>query len=239
MREYMRKHFVRLGTTVIDQWAYEWENHVIPPHRYLGNMTRSEYLRYRVADLKSKSVLVMTHSFFYEFMKKWDHFSFATLLRDPVKRIISQFHFSKRTFERDKDAELNKWLDEKTSFEYNLQTAALCGAPSLELNEMHLEMAKANLHAFDFIGFVDRYELSIKLFNRIYSIKETEKLPWLNATTDELEIPEDLALVVQERGKYDIAYAQNLFRAKLAAFEMIDSQNPEVAPPTITFPTNY
>ena len=241
MRDYMRKHLVGLGTTVIDQWAYEWENHITPPHRYLGNITRSEYLRYRIANLRTKNALVMTHSFFYEFMKNWNSFSFATLLRDPVKRIISQFQFSKRTFERDKDAEMNKWLSDQSMFEYNLQTAALCGVPSLDINEMHLEKAKANLHYFDFIGFVDQFELSINLFNRIYSIGNNEKLPWLNATPEKNRIPDHLISDLRERCKYDlklIVYAQDLFKAKLAALEMIDSRDSEKAPKVLMRPNN-
>jgi hypothetical protein len=237
MREYIRHHFARLGTTVIDQWAYEWENHITPPHKYLGNFTRSEYLRFQLAGLRSKSILIMTHSFFYEFMKYWPSFSFATMLRDPVKRILSQFHFSKRTHAWEKNYAMNDWLNERTGFDYNLQTAALCGTPSLDINEMHLEKAKANLHFFDFIGFVDQYKLSINLFNKIYSVKGNDEFPWLNATQNTVAIPDSLTLALQERCKYDIelvGYAETLFKAKLAAWEMIASEDPEKGPSILT-----
>ena len=116
-----------------------------------------------------------------------------------------------------------------------MQTAALSGSPSLNITRSNLEQAKANLHYFDFIGIVDEFGTSLKLFNRIYGIKDVP--PRLNASPGTTKIPESLLKKIRERCYYDIElieYAQTLFKAKRAAFELIDAGDPTIAPKSIT-----
>jgi len=238
MRKYIREQLLMPGTILVDQWAYEWERSINPPNKILGNFTRGEYLRNLIAKKNNQdSIVILTHSFFYAFMKQWPSFSFATMLRNPVNRVISQFFFQKREFSFFKGSEFIQWLDSISSYEYNLQTAAFSGSPNLNITHSDLEQAKANLHYFDFIGLVEEYEASLKLFNRIYGINYEGTPPQENVNPELAEIPEILFNQIRERCNYDlelIEYAWILFKAKQAAFEMIDAGDPSVAPKSIT-----
>ena len=238
MRRYIREHLLTTEITLVDQWAYEWERTIKPANKLLGNFTRAEYLRNLSATKDSQeSIVILTHSFFYEFMKNWPAFSFATMLRDPVNRIISQFFFQKREFSFFTDSKFIKWLDSISSYEFNLQTAALSSSPNLKLARSDLENAKANLHFFDFIGLVDEYETSLKLFNRIYGINSNSTPPKLNVNPETPDVPAEVLKQIRERCTYDIElleYAQILFKAKQAAFEMIDAGDPSIPPKSIT-----
>jgi hypothetical protein len=240
LRQYIRDNLVTPLTTVIDQWAYSWESNVQPYDRLLGNVTRSEYLRYTVPK-ELGEIVVLTHSFFYEFMKSWTGFSFATMLRDPVKRAISQHDFQKRTFERFKDSDLNSWIGSMPTFEFNLQTAALCGAPALEIDRSHLERAKANLHYFDFFGFVDQYENALQLFNRVYEIDYDGPPPKINATPEPKEVPQSTLDLIRDRSRFDyelLEYARRIYKTKIAALEMIVAGTQESMPPSLRNDSN-
>jgi hypothetical protein len=236
-RKHITDHLVGPETTLVDQWAHAWEWAVTGRDRGLGNLVRSEYLRGLSRGWRSgEHVVVLTHSFFYAFMTRWSGFSFATLLRDPVKRVLSQFNFQKRTFAPCRDDELSSWLDAASSFELNMQTAALCGAPGPVLTPAHLEMAQANLHHFDFIGLVDDYERSLALFDRTFGVPVRSPAPRLNASPEAADAPVELAERVRERCRLDlqlVEYARRLYLAKLAALEMIEAGDPEILPPTI------
>jgi hypothetical protein len=237
MRQYIVDHLVTPETRLVDQWAYEWERRISPPDRVLGNVTRAEYLRFQaVPPEHSGPVVILTHCFFYEQMKRWPGFSFATLLRDPVERAVSQFYFQRRVFEHFQESDLRAWLDGLPSFELNMQTAAFCGAPDLAVSRVHLEMAKANLHAFDFVGFVDDYPESLRLFDRIYGVAAGAATPELNATPYRPRLAPEVRELLAERCALDrelLDYARRLFRAKRAALEMIDAGDPALAPPSL------
>ena len=236
-RKHITDHLVTPRTVLIDQWAHGWEWRVTGNDRGLGNLARAEYLRYRSREWSGdEHVVVLTHSFFYAFMTRWPGFSFATLLRDPVKRVLSQFHYQKRTFERNRGDELTAWLDAVSSFEFNMQTAALCGAPATDLTPAHLEMAKVNLHHFDFLGFVDDYEGALGLFDRVYEVVGRTTVHRLNASPEPVNAPDEVVARLRERCRLDeelIEYARRLYLAKRAALDMIDAGDPEILPPTM------
>jgi hypothetical protein len=233
----MVDHLVTPNTLVVDQWAYEWEREINSQNRFLGNIIRGEYLRYFAFPPDHHgNIIIMTHSFFYEFMKQWPGFSFVTMLRDPVRRVVSQFYFQRRTFSDFAESEIDSWLNTIAGFEFNLQTAALCGAPSMDIDHTHLQQAKKNLHLFDFVGFVEQYEKSLRLFDRVYQIKDPAAPPKVNANPEIIEIPPWMHAKISDRCQYDIQlyeYAQLLFMGKLIAFEMADSGDPSVPPSSI------
>ena len=237
LRKHVTDHLVTPRTTLVDQWAYGWEWAVTPRDRGLGNLARAEYLRYLSRGFTpDQHVVVLTHAFFYAFMTRWSGFSFATLLRDPVERVLSQFHFQKRTFAQCRDDELASWLASVSAFEFNMQTAALSGAPGPVLTHAHLEMAKANLHHFDFVGFVEDYPESLALFDRIYGIAGPSSVPRLNASPEAPDVPAAVVDRIRERCQLDqalVEYARRLYVAKLAALDMLEAGDPERLPPTI------
>jgi hypothetical protein len=237
MRKHLADHLVTPDTTFIDQWAYGWERDITPPDRLLGNVTRSEMLRLGpLANMAGRTV-VATHSFFYEWMKGLDGFRFGTLLRDPIARIVSQFGFQRREFGMHEDQDVVDFINGLPSFELNLQTAAFCGSPRLDIDATDLEQAKANLHYFDFLGFVEDYDRSLRLFNRLFGIESEPPVPEVNVSPDP---PSELATsalkALRARGRFDLElyeYADRLYRAKLAALELLDSGDPDTPPPSI------
>ena len=241
MRKHIADHLVTPGTTFIDQWAYAWERDITPPDRLLGNVTRSEMLRLGpLADVTGRAV-VTTHSFFYEWMKGLAGFRFGTMLRDPIARIISQFGFQRREFGMHRDEDLVDFINGLPSFELNMHTAAFCGTPRLDIDAIDLEQAKANLHYFEFLGFVEDYEGSLRLFNRLFDIESAAPAPKVNINPEPApDLPEPVLDALRDRGRFDVelyAYADRLYRAKLAALELLDSGDPDTPPPSITVGT--
>ena len=95
---------------------------------------------------------------------------------------------------------------------------------------MDLEMAKVNLHFFDFVGLVERFDLSLQLFCKIYQIRPSGKAHVVNVTRSESylkrEISQDVADLIAERSCYDIElyeYASGLFREKLRVLGLLES----------------
>jgi hypothetical protein len=67
-RQYIKENLVTSESSVIDQGAYEWEGEVQRYDRLLGNMARAELLRF-IVPADSRNVVLLSHTFFYEFMK--------------------------------------------------------------------------------------------------------------------------------------------------------------------------
>lgn len=237
MRDHIADHLVTPGTTFVDQWAYAWERDITPADRLLGNVTRAEMLRLGPLAAATGAIVVATHSFFYEWMKGLQGFRFGTMLRDPVARIVSQFGFQRREFGMHEDQSLVEFINGLPSFELNMQTAAFCGSPRLDIDAVDLEQAKANLHFFEFLGFVEDYDRSLRLFNRLFGIESRSSAPAVNVGPDPApRLPEPVLEALRSRSRFDLElyeYADRLYRAKLAALELLDSGNPDVPPPTI------
>lgn len=237
MRKHITDHLVTPDTNFVDQWAYAWERDITPPDRLLGNVTRSEMLRLGPLAGTTGRTVVATHSFFYEWMKGLPEFRFGTMLRDPIARIVSQFGFQRREFGMHEDQSVVDFINGLPSFELNLQTAAFCGSPRLDIDATDLEQAKANLHYFEFLGFVEDYEGSLRLFNRLFGIESSAPAPQVNVSPHPpLELPAPVLEALRDRGRFDLElydYADRLYRAKLAALELLDSGDPDTPPPSI------
>ena len=237
MRQHIKDHLVTPSTAFIDQWAYAWERDITPPDRLLGNITRSEMLRLGPLAGRTERTVVATHSFFYEWMKNLESFRFGTMLRDPIARIISQFGFQRREFGMHEDQDIVEFINGLPSFELNLQTAAFCGSPRLEIDATNLEQAKANLHHFEYLGFVEDYDRSLRLFNRLFGIDSSSPVPEINVSPHTpTDLPAQVLELLRTRSRFDLdlyEYAQRLYRAKLAALELLDSEDPTTPPASI------
>ena len=236
MRRYIADHLVGPDTTFVDQWAYLWEPDVVPADRLLGNVLRSEELRLGPLADPSGSTVVVTHSFFYEWMKRLDGFSFATMLRNPIDRVVSQFNFEQRMFDRHQDQSVVDFVEGISSYEFNLQTAALCGSPRLDVGPIDLEQAKANLHVFDSIGFVESFDESLRLFNKFFGIESDAAAPTENVSPEGSDLPEWLVGLHRERCALDLElyeYAQRIIRSKVAALELLTTDDRENPPPSL------
>ena len=145
--------------------------------------------------------------------------------------------FQKNTFDHFDQIEFSEWLDAISAFEFNMQTAAFCGAPRLDIDAQDLQMAKANLHYFDFVGFVKEFEDAIELFKQVYGIHSDNPIPVLNVHSEQIELSQELQNQLLERCQYDIElvdYAKRLFKAKKAAWDLLIANDPDLLPPSIT-----
>jgi hypothetical protein len=241
MRRHISDHLVAPGTTFVDQWAYAWERDIDPPDRLLGNLVRAELLRLGPLAAPSGPTVVLTHCFFYEWMKGLPGFRFVTLLRDPVARLVSQFDFQRRELGMHAGEDRLAWLRAQPSYVFNLQTAALCGCPAESLGREHLELAKANLHCFDVLGFVERFPEALALFDRTFGLGEVPPPPRLNVSPGPPAVLDDATRdLLVERSTLDrelCAYAARLVQAKVAAHELLATGDPETAPPSV--PTRH
>ena len=135
------------------------------------------------------------------------------------------------------DQNMVDFINGLPSFELNLQTAAFCGSPRHDIDATNLEQAKANLHYFEYLGFVEDYERSLRLFNRLFGIESWAPAPKVNVNPDPSpELPAPVLELLQTRARFDLElyeYADRLYRAKLAALELLDSGDPDTPPPSI------
>lgn len=217
MRQYIRQNLATPTTRIIDQWAEPWELKL--KGAFSGNMARAEILRATVPS--TGDCIVLAHTFFYEFMKQWRDMRFVTFLRDPVERLLSQYHFERKHLNVTDD--LPVWLD-KVEHACNLQTIALSGVATTSPNHVHLGQAKANLHWFDFIGLVDQYDESVKAFNRQFGIAGTAER--LNESPRTIELSDAMIADVRRRCVFDralVEYARQLVKAKAMALDLIES----------------
>jgi hypothetical protein len=106
----------------------------------------------------------------------------------------------------------------------------------MDVGPIDLEKAKANLHVFDAIGFVESFDESLRLFNEIFGIESSAAAPTENVSPAGSEIPEWLTDMLRERCSHDLElyeYAQRLYRAKVAALELLATEDRETTPPSL------
>lgn len=105
--------------------------------------------------------IIHGHFFGRKYESMFDSIQYATFLRDPVQRVLSNYYYLKRNPNRKNDDAKMFRLRDITLEEYilykdsqNLQAQFLNGL---------------NLDVFDFVGIVEDYSRSISLFNRVFN----------------------------------------------------------------------
>ncbi|KAL6078832.1 Sulfotransferase family protein [Balamuthia mandrillaris] len=170
---------------------------------------------------------------------------YITFLRDPVRRLLSQYNFSCRRMGDSANMTLDEFLDKKErqwSFGpwsgIDPATSQL-GTPRFwtsiqeqfamsPVSREDLQRAKWRLaHGVDVLGLVERYEDSIRLMSFKLGLKLPKQL--VNQQNNQSKRPTDLHLSqlsdaqlrrMREMNRLDIElyeYAQQLFEARLAA----------------------
>jgi hypothetical protein len=160
---------------------------------------------------------------------------YITLLRKPVDRVLSHYHGHLRLTGTPRDQrKLERGLVLAASVEdalrmrlpelTNLATRFLCGNPSPmgELPVDALDDAKANLREFAFVGIQERFEESVVLLQRTFSLG---LVPYVNRhvsmdrpTVD--AIPDEQRALIEEHNRLDAelySFAQELFEDAVAA----------------------
>jgi hypothetical protein len=133
---------------------------------------------------------------------------YATVLRDPVQRYLSQFRLNRIQRQREglADMPLREFAG-RLKF-HNLQTSMLAGTHLLtngSLFDAHL--AQRHLERFAFVGFFDE-------LGAFTAAMGAEDLPHVNRTEDPLELDEETLELVRQANRIDIglyAWARERF----------------------------
>lgn len=108
-----------------------------------------------------------------------------TLLRDPVQRTISNYHFEIQRGRLSASVSLTDWLDQDLSRAYNVQTAFLGGLAlqqhldgralrKEDFTDDLLERAKAALRAHEVVGLTERFDEGLLLLSDAFGWSSRE-----------------------------------------------------------------
>ncbi len=186
-------------------------------------------------DEKRKYKMVLGHMPFglHEYIEGPSNY--IGFLRDPVKRVISLYHYFKRRpetviHERVQTISLESFSESNLIADLdNGQVRYLCGIEELGVGELtasitesHLDLAKSNLeNHFAAISITERFNESLILLNR--------NLGWdvlhyrqanVNPNKDKVKVSDEAIQLIAERNKFDIAlyeYAIQLFEKQIEA----------------------
>jgi hypothetical protein len=146
---------------------------------------------------------------------------YMTFLREPVDRVLSQYHSNARVRSL---APIEEVVAGRVPEVSNLATRFLCGDPdpSGTLPATALQAAKVNLRAFAFVGIQERFEESIVLLRRSLGVGWVPYLD-VHVTTDRPRVDdvsaEERALILEhnrlDAELYEFALA--LLEKRLAA----------------------
>lgn len=155
-----------------------------------------------------------------------------TVLRDPVKRIASFYHYIRRQDEHylhrkivDENLSLAQFVQQQLTLECdNLQTRYLCtsdlsGVPIGSCTKEMLAEAKQNLvERFAFVGVAESFAQSLELAARTLAWRNT-KMPTINvAPRDSKPLDERDAAAIRSANELDCElhlFAQELFQKRL------------------------
>ncbi|MDP1383243.1 sulfotransferase family 2 domain-containing protein [Priestia megaterium] len=156
-------------------------------------------------------------------------FTYITMLRHPVERVISTYYYIRRVpahylYEAIKDITLEEFiLSEDESIKYsvcNMQTTFISGEYPPNLNK-----AKKNLEEFfDFVGITEMFDQSLFLMRKIFgwdissyeSVNVTQNRPPLKTHS------EDVITLIRERNQLDLKiyeFGKLLFDKKIESLD--------------------
>ena len=165
-----------------------------------------------------------------------------TLLRDPLKRFVSQHRESINA-----NNSLSQFLEWEKRFlsrkddnpkahnglTYNHQTQFLSGAINLPITESDLHTAKTNLINFSFVGVAEHFDRSAILFSKVFKLPYIKIAPVhkYRAKTKNI-IPIDPAILdyIKKKSSHDYSLyelAMSLFIEKDAQLKNQQSISPE------------
>lgn len=177
-------------------------------------------------------------------------FTYMTVLREPVERIISHYYFVRRTPRHylynevtSKDMSLKDYVGSGISTELNnAQTRVLAGVESISFGQCSpeiLETAKKNIQQhFAVVGLADKFEETLLLLKRVLGWKTPfyirqnvtkDRPPKENISEDTLKIIEkyneldiELYKYVQEMFEQTINQRENLSKMELERFKLLN-----------------
>lgn len=156
-------------------------------------------------------------------------YTYATMLREPVDRVLSYYYFIKEKSSSGKSKNANKMDIEDFMEEYdtklcNYQTRRIAGG------KLDLELAKKHLlEEFSFVGLTERFKESLYLMKREYHFPNleynTRNITKKRSSKDEL--PEKTINFIKQKNELDIElyqFAKELFKKKLRALSIKEKE---------------
>lgn len=142
--------------------------------------------------------------------------TYVTLLRDPVKLVISLYHFilrrpAHRIYDEvaGADLSLEEFIRNGVSLEAdNSQVRAIAGDHSVpygEVDEAMLDAAKDHIEErFRWVGFVERFDEGLVTLQRTFGWSNTYYIP-VNVASGSRQPPDpDVLDLIKERNRFDI-----------------------------------
>lgn len=161
---------------------------------------------------------------------------YFTMLRDPVKRMISKYHFTLR-----KKGDPRNWLAQARQIgleefiegrqHINRQTRALAavdgrfhtGNPGDEIGHADLARAKANLvNGISVVGIAELFDESMVLFQKAFGWADIRYVRSNVSPTKESDIPDQVIERIRKINHFDCelySYAQELMRRQIESYD--------------------
>lgn len=173
----------------------------------------------------------------------------VTVLREPVARVISHYDYIRRMpgdphYEAVKDMTLEEFAQRLTAGKVgkNIQTYHVAKTAKFSLEDLSpaetLDLAKASLDDFAFVGLVERFQDSLFLLSYIFGWKPILNSRKENAASSKKPasaISESTLAVVQDNTRLDdelYRHAKAIFEARFAAMQhdLLERYGAEVVP---------
>ena len=135
----------------------------------------------------------------------------VTILRDPIERYLSLLRYKKKNFSELNHLSLEEVYEKIQNHvellaeaEPNKMCSFLTSDPNLTGKDL-LESAKANLHRFDFVLFLDNFQEDMQILCELIGIEfDRNALPHLNTTVKETNISPELIAIIKKNQDLDI-----------------------------------
>ncbi|MEH7237273.1 sulfotransferase family 2 domain-containing protein [Bacillus sp. JJ1562] len=149
-------------------------------------------------------------------------YTYLTMLREPVDRVLSYYYFLKNNPARSKydeviNMDLDMFLQNYKKQTSNYQTKRIAGG------EINLEKAKQNLISdFSFIGLTERFDESLELMKKVYGLPNFKYKKSRNITQNrpsKQETPKSVIKMIEEHNELDIKlyqFVSKLFEQRLS-----------------------
>lgn len=194
---------------------------------------------YALADSERKKLKVITGHSSFGIHDLHDSYSYITLFRNPVKRVVSYYYYILSNSDHylhdilvKNQMKLHDFVTGKLSVELdNIQTRQLAGAKNIEFGQCDDELlakAKANLDAFyPVFGITERFDESLILFKNYFGWTFPPFWSTVNASNksgkDRKPAPE-IENYIRQANRYDM----ELYQYALAKFDkLIADQGPD------------
>jgi hypothetical protein len=149
---------------------------------------------------------------------------YFTLLRDPVKRYLSDYQHIGKQFLLGKDPSFERWLD--LEFRHNYQTRAIAGEPSLDT--AHSAIAEN----FACIGLVEQFLLFVDQLRDCAFQSTGRVLP--SAPPGKKNVRSDNASVRDERARLLDCYGDRIVAANRLDIELVNAIAARMEAPSAT-----